>query len=120
MKRLREIISNAFAVDPPGPAEPTDEERPIVDRLCREVVKRRMTAPALLALECSRPMNYLGSQAMHFFQPMASVLVSPKHWDAFAAFLERRGSLEHLARRIEDLEREREETGGSGEEPKDS
>lgn len=120
MKRLREILSNAFAVDPPGPAEPTDDERPIVDRLCREVIKRRMTTPALLALECSRPMNYLGSQAMHFFQPMASVLVSPKHWDAFAAFLERRGSLEYLARRIEDLEREREETGDSGEEPKGS
>jgi hypothetical protein len=120
MKRLREILTNAFAVDPAGPAEPTDAERPIVDRLCQEVVKRRMTAPALLALECSKPMNYLGSQAMHFFQPMASVLVSPKHWDSFAAFLERRGSLEHLARRIEDLEREREEGAAARREPEGS
>lgn len=107
MRRLREILGRAFAVDPPGPAEPTEAERPIVDRLCREVVRRGMTAPALLALECSRPMNFLGSQAMHFFQPMASVLVSQRHWDSFAAFLERRGAIEFLARRIEELEQER-------------
>lgn len=112
MKRLREILGRAFAVDPPGPAEPTAEERPIVDRLCREVVRRGMTAPALLALECSRPMNFLGSQAMHFFQPMASVLVSQRHWDVFASFLERRGAIEHLARRIEELEQERSARAG--------
>jgi len=114
MKRLRELLAHAFHVEPPGPAEPTDVERPIIERLCREVVRRRMTTPALLALECSRPMNYLGSQAMHFFQPMATVLVNPAQWDAFAAFLERRGSIEYLARRLEDLE---EEYGVSGSSP---
>ena len=39
-------IRHAFALDPPGPAEPTEAERPIVDRLCREVVRRRLTVPA--------------------------------------------------------------------------
>lgn len=111
MRRVREFFAKAFHVEPPGPAEPSEIERPIIDRLCREVVRRRMTTPALLALECSRPMNYLGSQAMHFFQPMASVLVNPAQWDAFAAFLEKRGSIEYLARRLEDLEAEMESTG---------
>ncbi len=117
MKRLRDLLAHAFHVDPPGPAEPTDIERPIIERLCREVVRRRMTTPALLALECSRPMNYLGGQAMHFFQPMASVLVNPAQWDAFAAFLEQRGSIEYLARRLEELESEHVSAAGGADDP---
>lgn len=117
MRRLREILADAFHVEPPGPAEPTEVEGPIIERVCREVVRRRMTTPALLALECSRPMNYLGSQAMHFFQPMASVLVHPAQWDAFAAFLEKRGSIEYLVRRLEDLEAEREIRGDAAMSP---
>ncbi len=105
--RLRRVLRGAFAVDPPGPAEPSEEERPLIDRICREVVRRGMTTPALLALEMSRPLNYLSAQAMHFFQPFATVLVRPGDWERFAAFLERRGSIEHLLSRIEAFEAER-------------
>lgn len=105
--RFRRALRNAFAVDPPGPAEPSEEERPLIDRICREVVRRGMATPALLALEMSRPLNYLSAQAMHFFQPFATVLVRPGDWERFAAFLERRGSIEHLLSRIEALESER-------------
>ena len=111
MKRLRHALRHAFAVDPPGPAEPSPAEREIVERLCGEVVRRQMTMPALLALELSRPLNYLSAQAMHFFQPLAGVLVKPGDWDRFAGFLEKRGSIEHLLLRLEALEAER--SGGA-------
>jgi hypothetical protein len=97
-------LKHAFAVDPPGPAAPTEEQRAAVDKICREIVRRHLTTPALLFLEMSRPLNYIGSQTLHFFQPMIGVLTDAKGPEQFALFLEKRGSIEYICRRIEDLE----------------
>ena len=97
-------LKHAFAVDPPGPVEPTPEQQAAIDAVCRQVVKRHLTTPSLLFLEMSRPLNYVGSQAMHFFAPFLSVLTQRQGHRHFAAFLEHRGSIEYLCRRIEELE----------------
>ncbi len=97
-------LKHAFAIDPPGPAEPTDEQREAVDAVCRQIVKRHLTTPCLVFLEMARPLNYLGSQALHFFAPVLSVLTSRQGHRHFAAFLEHRGSIDYLCRRIEELE----------------
>jgi hypothetical protein len=97
-------LQHAFAVDPPGPAEPTVEQRAAVDAICREIVRRHLSTPALLFLEMSRPLNYIGSQTLHFFQPMIGVLTDSKGPEHFALFLEKRGSIEYICRRIEHLE----------------
>lgn len=99
-------LKHAFAVEPSGPAEPTPEQERVIDRLCRELVRRHLTTPALLFLEMSRPMNYLGAQAMHFFSPFISAVTDAQGHRHFAAFLERRGSIDYLCRRIEQLEAE--------------
>jgi hypothetical protein len=111
---LKSRIKHAFAVDPPGPAEPTPEQQEPVDWFCRQVAKRRLATPGLVALEMSRPLNFLTAQAMHFFAPGVWALARPRTHDQyqhFAAYLERRGSFEYLGRRIEhfeaELERER-------------
>jgi len=96
---------HAFALDPPGPAEPTEAERPSVDRLCQEVVRRHLTVPTLAFLEMSRPLNFLAANAIHFFSPVLSVLVTGDEHRRFAEFLERRGSVDFLCRRIEELDR---------------
>lgn len=100
-------LKHAFAVEPPGPVEPTEAERPVVEWLCGQVVERGMTLPALLALEMSRPLNFVGSQAIHFLAPMISALTDAEAHKHLATFLERRGSVEYLCRRIESLEAER-------------
>lgn len=102
-RAIRDWFRHAFAVDD-GPLEPTTEQRAVADRLCREVVRRRLTTPALAFLEMSRPMNFLGSQTLHFFGPLISALTdeqAPRH---FAEFLEHRASIGYLCRRIEELE----------------
>jgi hypothetical protein len=104
---LKARLQHAFAVDPPGPAEPTPEQAGPVDRFCREVARRHLTTPALVALEMSRPLGFLASQALHFMAPAAWALTREQTHEsylAFAAFLERRGSTDHLARRIEHFE----------------
>lgn len=101
---MREFLRNAFALDDGRPCEPTDAQRAILERLVAEVVRRRMTGPAVAFLEMSRPMNALGSAAVHFFTPVASVLANPESMRHFAEFLEKRGSVDVLARMIESAE----------------
>ena len=108
-------LKHAFAIEQKDGITVDEVTEGIIDRICREVVRRRMVTPALMLLEISRPLNYLGSQALHFFQPFASVLVDPKSWERFAVFLEQRGSVEFLIRRLEDLE-----VGPDSQEMKDS
>jgi hypothetical protein len=96
-------IRHAFALDPPGPLEPTPEERAVVDRLCRIVVRRRMTLPALTFLEMSRPLNRVAAQALVFFQPVASLALTGDDYNRFARFLEKSGAVDYLCRQIESL-----------------
>ncbi|MEX0702638.1 MAG: hypothetical protein WD069_11130 [Planctomycetales bacterium] len=96
-------LKHAFAVDPPGPAEPTPEERPIVEALCREIVRRRLATPAIAFLEMSRPLNYVASQALAFFGPVLSAITDSRGHAHVSAFLERRGSIDWLLERIEQM-----------------
>ncbi len=100
---------HAFAVDPPGPAEPTPLQQPAVDWLCIQIAKRHLTTPGLIFLEMSRPLNYIGAQAMHVFQPGVWALASQTSYEGyihFSKFLEHRGSTEYIARRVEHFESE--------------
>ncbi|MEE9167422.1 MAG: hypothetical protein V3U24_08195 [Candidatus Neomarinimicrobiota bacterium] len=97
-------FKHAFAVDSPGPAVPTDPERGTVDRVCEEIVRRHLATPSLLFLEMFRPLNYLGSQVLHFFQPFVTTVLDPRGYRNFTEFLEKRGSVDYLCGRIEALE----------------
>jgi len=112
---LGEFLKHAFAVEPDGPWEPTPEQREPVEQLCRFVARRRLGVAATVTLEMVRPLNYVGSQAMHFFRPAISALASRMTVDQYrhlSEFLEHRGSIEYLCRRIEALEEEMAEQGG--------
>ncbi len=91
-KSIKDRIRHAFAIEDAADFEPTEREAAAAEKVCREVVRRRMTVPAVMLLEMSRPLNYLGAQALHFFQPFGTVLIEPGSWETFANFLERRGS----------------------------
>ena len=104
MKRMMDEFKNAFAVEKPGPATPSDVQREIIERVCKEVVRRHMATPALMMLEMSRSLNYVGAQAMHFFTPLVSVVTDAKGYEQFAMFLEKRGSIAYMCARIEELD----------------
>ena len=104
-------LKHAFAVDSDAGRELSDDERRVIDRLCGEVVSRGLAGPAAMLLEMSRPLNYLGAQALHFFQPMISALTDVDGPRVFAAFLERRDAIDILCRTLETRNAER-KTGG--------
>ena len=97
-------LKHAFAVEPAGAAEPNEKQRLAVDCVCRQIVRRHLSTPALMFFEMSRPMNYLGSQLLHFFSPFLSALTDAEGHKHFASFLEQRGSIDYICRRIKELE----------------
>ncbi len=103
---VMEWLKDAFAIEAPGPAKPTEAQRLFVDRLCREIVRRRMSTPAQLLLEMGRPLNYVSAQLMHFFQPFLTVVTDGAAYDQLSSFLEQRGSIEYISGRLEAVEAE--------------
>ena len=96
-------LKHAFAIEKEGPLEPTEAQKALVDRLCRQVVARGLAAPALVFLESARPLNYVSSQALQFLMPVLSTVAEPQACQDLAEFLEHRGSVDYVCRRIEAL-----------------
>ena len=94
IERLRAAWSHAFAVSSAGAF--TEQEQALVESLARIVVQRRLTAPAVMALESSRPLSFLGSQVLAFFQPLLSVAFRREDTDRLIAVLERRDGVDLL------------------------
>ncbi|MBC8174658.1 MAG: hypothetical protein H8E82_03280 [Candidatus Marinimicrobia bacterium] len=108
-------LKHAFAVDEVGSVQPTETQKVVVDRVCQEIARRHLTTPALLFLETFRPLNFIGAQAMHFFHPIVSAILSGDGYRHFAEFLEKRGSVDYFCERIEYFEEQyskQKSTGG--------
>jgi len=100
ISRLKAQIRHAFAVEPEGqPLSPEDVA--LLERVAATVVERGMATPAILFLESVGPMNFLGSQALHFFTPILEVVFPQRDVERVARLLERRDTLSRLAVLIE-------------------
>lgn len=108
-----EWLKHAFATETTADP-PTAEQQQVVDYLCREIVRRRMTTPALALLEMSRPLNYVTAQGLHMLSPLLSIIGDSRSHDVMAQFLERRDSIDILCRTIEKLEQEATEREKAG------
>jgi len=95
-------LKHAFAVeDENSPAAPTARQHEVVAAVCREIRRRHLVTPALIVLEMSRPLNFMAAQTMHFFHPFLTALVRGDACEQFAAFLEKRGSVDYIRRQLE-------------------
>jgi hypothetical protein len=99
-------LKHAFAIDSAKQIKPNETQRALVEKLCGEVVRRRLTAPALFTLEMSRPLNYVSAQFLHFLQPFVTVLADKSEYENLTRFLEQRGSIDYVCLRLEALEAE--------------
>ena len=85
------------------PALPEEEDR-VLDKLAQKVVERRMSVPAIMFLESVKPLNYIGSQAMVFFEPIVQTVFNFKDYDTIRCALEKRQTIEILLLKIEKLD----------------
>ena len=108
MSRIDEIKArwwHAFAVESPE-SDWSREDRELVGRLAEFIVRRRLGAAALMALEVGRPLNFLGSQALTFLAPFATLVFSAAEYNRFTRILERRRSVDLLLETIARCESE--------------
>jgi hypothetical protein len=73
----------------------------LIEVIAQKICQYGMITPAVFFLEMNKPLSYIGSQAMHFFSPLVSVVFTS--FDEFAYFFEDRQNLERLIVRLEEL-----------------
>lgn len=78
----------------------------LIEHIAQQITKLGMTTPAIFFLEMNRPVTFLGSQAMHFFSPIAS-LIGISSMQELAYLFEDRANVEALLQRLEVLAAER-------------
>ena len=104
LNRIKDFCAHAFAVSPPESAI-TEEDEALAKKVATFIVGRKLTAPAIMLLDTSRPFNYIGSQLLTFLSPFVSIIFSTaKEFNQFTLFLEKRESIPCIIRHIETLE----------------
>ncbi|MGQ0723051.1 MAG: hypothetical protein ACT4PE_15990 [Candidatus Eiseniibacteriota bacterium] len=90
------------------------EDDALLDRIASAVVRFGMSVPAVFLLESSKPLNFVGSQFLHFLSPIVGMVLRADELDRFALLLERRDTAEEMIRRIEAAEAVRASQGSAG------
>lgn len=85
---------------------PPDEAERLLNRLAEGIVRRRLTVPAIFALEMTKPLNFFGSQVMIALGPLVTAFLHRDEIRKIALLLERDLHLENLIQRIERLDAE--------------
>jgi len=80
------IWDNAFKL--PGHRAITEEEKKLLAGLARKINKRSMGNVTALAVESTRPLHSLGSQALVFLTPMISAVFNKEDTEKFVKLLE--------------------------------
>src|SRR5512144_2527653 len=83
---IRAGLRHAFAVQPETQPLAVEDVQ-LLERIAEAVVKRGMAAPATMFLESMGPMNFLGSQALHFFTPIIEFAFNAKEVEQVARLL---------------------------------
>ena len=97
---LRAGFRHAFATQTESlPYSKADED--LMARVADAIVNRDMAAPATVFLESMGPMNFLGSQALHFLTPIIECVFNVKEIEQVARLLERRETIPQLIAIIE-------------------
>jgi hypothetical protein len=76
----------------------------ILTKIAQKVVDLKLTPVAIVMLESSKPLSFVGSQLMVFMQPVVTSIFPFHQYDEVAALLEDRANVEALIQRIEQLE----------------
>jgi hypothetical protein len=76
----------------------------ILTRIAQKVVDLKLTPVAIVMLESSKPLSFVGSQLMIFLQPVVTSVFPFHQYDEVAALLEDRANVEALIQKIEKLE----------------
>lgn len=79
----------------------------IITKIAQKTVDLRLTPVAIVLLESTKPLSFVGSQLMVFFQPIVTAIFPFRQYEEITALFEDRNNVELLIQTIEKLEEER-------------
>lgn len=86
-----------------------ERKKILINKIAQKVIDYRLAPVAIIFLESSKPLSFLGNQFMIFMQPFYRALFTFREYEEIAAMLEDRNNVEALICEIERLEEERNE-----------
>ena len=78
------------------------EQRKVLAKVLRVIIRRRLGAVALFTLESTKPLSFLASQSLIVFEPIIRTFLPVRDYDVFVQAIEDRDNIEWM---IEQLER---------------
>jgi hypothetical protein len=82
----------------------------LIEHLTEQISRWRLTMPAILLLQVTRPLSFIASQGLLLCQPLLSFVYDAPRVADYAELLADRASMDRLVTRLE----EEEHTRGSG------
>jgi len=98
IKKIIDGFKHAFATEG---VKIEDCDTALISKLADFVVRRNMSVPAIMFLDSVRPLNFVGSQAMVFFNPILSRFFTRDEYDKLSTILEKREVIDLLIKEIE-------------------
>jgi hypothetical protein len=96
------------------PSDVTADRRELLfAKLAQRIVDLRIAPLAIVMLESSKPVSFVGSQLMVFLGPIVTAVFPFQSYDEIAALMEERENVELFIRRIEQLEDDRRHAKGT-------
>jgi hypothetical protein len=83
-----------------------ERAKELLAKIANQVVKRKLSVPAIMFIESVKPLSFVGSQALIFMQPIVQAFLNRKEYDEFAVLMEDRENVELLLQEIERQEAE--------------
>lgn len=100
LAKFKEVLKKAFFIDK-SEFVPTKTQKIIVDKIAQRIMKHGMGTVAILFLESFKPLNYVTSQLLVFFEPILKGTLFGEEYSEFYRMLEHRGSINYILERIE-------------------
>ena len=83
--------------------EMTSEDKKFLGKLAKKIVDYQMVTPTIFFLEITKPLSFIGSQAMVFFGPIINAFVNSDGYYKAAEIFEHPANIEFLIQEIERL-----------------
>ncbi|MDN5279803.1 MAG: hypothetical protein PWR01_3768 [Clostridiales bacterium] len=83
----------------------SEELDEFIDKVATAVARRGMSVPAIMALEMSKPLSFIGYSSLVIFGPILELVIDPVKMEKLQAVVADRERIEQLIVAIENLEK---------------
>ncbi len=101
--KFKQELKHAFATGPAN-VSLSEEDLAFLEKIATIIVKRGLSTPAIMFLDMYKPLSFLGSQVLAFFEPFMKMVIPKKvQYDRIMNLMEKRSVIDAFIKIIDDL-----------------